>query len=63
MVSHGGLSPACPGRPLTCSLADDFSDRGGEVPDAIGAFLSIVDVPLPSPVRMLLQDLPRGREG
>ena len=60
MVSHMGLSPACPGRSLTCSLADDFSNRGGEVPDPIGAFLSVVDVSLPPPVRMLLQDLPWG---
>lgn len=63
MVSHRGLSLACPGWPLTCSLTDDFSDGRGEVPDPIGAFLSVVDVPLPPPVRMLLQDLPRGREG
>lgn len=63
MVSHRGLSPVCPGRPRTCSLADDFGDGGGKVPDPIGAFLSVVDVPLPSPVRVLLQDLPWGREG
>lgn len=63
MVSHRGRSLACPGQPLTCSLADDFGDRGGKVPNPIGAFLSIMDVPLPSPIRMLLQDLPRGQEG
>lgn len=60
MVSQRGLSLACPGWPLTCSLTDDFSDGGGEVSNPIGAFLSIVDVPLPSPVWMLLQDLPWG---
>lgn len=49
-----------PGGPPTCSFADDFGNGGGEVPDAIGALLSVVDVPLPSPVGMLLQDLPWG---
>lgn len=53
-----GLSPACPGWPLTCPLADDFSDGGREVPDPVGALLSVVDVPLPSAIGMLLQDLP-----
>lgn len=42
---------------LTCPLADDLDDGGREVADSISAFLSVVDVPLPAPVRVLLQDL------
>lgn len=58
-MSHRALRLAVGWTP-TCSLADDFSDGRGEVPDPIGAFLRVMDVPLPSPVRMLLQDLPQG---
>lgn len=57
---------------LTCPLADDLDDGGREVADSISAFLGVVDVPLPAPVRVLLQDLceapgmrvlgPRGRD-
>lgn len=57
-VSQRGLFPACSGRPLTCPLADDFCNGGGEVADPVGAFLSVVDVSLPSTIWMLLQDLP-----
>lgn len=61
-AGRDGFTPGTmhPGGPPTCSFADDFGNGGGEVPDAIGALLSVVDVPLPSPVGMLLQDLPWG---
>ena len=38
------------------SLADDFGNGWGEVPNAIGAFLNVMNVSLPSPIWMLLQD-------
>lgn len=62
-AGRGGFTAGTthPGGPPTCSFADDFGNGGGEVPDAIGALLSVVDVPLPPPVGMLLQDL-RGDE-